>query len=339
MQKTGNKNNGFLNMEDRKMKKKTRKIVAIAAMIAILPTVGLTVTGQVKVGDFDNQSADPLIGDFAAEIKATISTLNAGAKALENANNGFEDCNSKLGRDKLDKARYTECAIEKAQNCRDIYRQTKGDFERLGQRLEEYQHKTHKAASQAKQDLANEQQSLIQVQKSISQHERQAKELIEKIDGSADDQALTKDQSELIWEVIDDLVYQKNISEMLESAISSLNSDLLSLENGSKAVAKLQDSIKRASRNFDYRIDETNLFIRLSRSYSLTQAHLMETAAIVDSFNGATEEISRMFTRRPGYNSAFNQFGGSSRNIIPPVKPQTIGEARALLRSLFKKGD
>ncbi|SMD13032.1 hypothetical protein SAMN02746065_1453 [Desulfocicer vacuolatum DSM 3385] len=341
MQKTGGKKNSNLTMEGKKVKKsKIIKIVAIAVIIAILPSIGLTgISRKVKVGDFDNQSAEPLIGDFAVEVKETISTLSTVAKALEDVNNGFEDCSSNLGRDSLDKARYTECVIEKAQISRDAYRQSKGDFEKLGRRLEAYQHRTSKAVSQTKQDLVKEQQNLTQAKKSISQHERQAKELIKKIDGSADDQPLTMDQSELIWEVTDGLIHQNNISEMLENATSKLKCDLLELENGSKAVNGLQASIRRVNRNFDYRIDEANQFIRLSRSYSLTQARLMETAAIVDDFNGVKDDIRTMLTHRPDYTAAFHQLGGSSDSLIPQVKPQTIGEALNLLKSLVKKGD
>ena len=338
MQKTDCRRNSVINMEGKKVKK--RKMAVIAAAITILPSIGMSVTGTVKVGDFDNQSATPLIGDFAEEITATIATLNAGAKALEDVSNGFDDCSSKLGRDPLDKAMYTECVIEKSQITRDAYRQAKVDFENLDRRLEEYQYKTNKAVSQSKQELATEEQNMAEVQKTIAEYERQANELIQKIDGTADDQELTDQQSALIYEVTDGLMYHNNKSEMLKGAISILKADLLSLENGNEAISQLQESIKRVNRNFDYRIDEANLFIRLGRNYSLTKARLMETGAIVDVFHGFKDQMNKILNHRPGYATAMHQLGGGSGGtLIRSNEPPTAGEALALLKSLVKKGD
>jgi chromosome segregation ATPase len=314
-------------------------ITLVAMATAIFPGSGLCVTGAVKVGDFDNKPADPLIGDFVTEVKETISTLKSGAKALEDVNSEFEDCSSILGNDPGDRARHTQCVIEKAQMSRDVYRQSKMDFEKLNKRLGEYRERTDKGVSQVQQALASEQKNLAQVQSSISQYERQARELIDNISDLGDDQELTKDQMNLIWEVADGLVHKKNMAKMLATATAKLETDIATLENGSNAVAELQDSVDRVIRNFDNRVEEANLFIRLTRSYSLTQARLMETADIIDAFNGVREEIGRVLTPYPDYTPAMDQVSDNSAYLIPPVKPHSVGDARDLLKRLVPKGE
>lgn len=338
-------------------KKKTYlKTVALTASILFLPTVGLaipdpaqrssfneptgiqTVSGQVKIGNFKTTTSEPLIGDFASEVKEVIQTLSSSAGALDDAWCKFSECNAQFASNSIDEAHQLECLIGATSQGISVYREQKGSFDKLGHNLADYRSRLSKITNQTRQSLTKEQQNLNTEQKKIVRSEAQAQGLIKKIGESDHQAALSAEQSELIWDVADGLQNQLNKSRMYESFVSQLNDSVVKLENGDKAIAQVQSSVRRVSRNFVYRIEEASEFNRLISDYGLNRARAMETAGIVDAFSGILPEIEKVFNNIPDFEGAMKNRSGGSDTIIASAKPQTVGDALALLQSFVNRG-
>lgn len=328
-------------------KKIILKTAAFAAVLMILPTAGLanvaertTITGIVRTGDFNAKSSEHLIGDFIDEIKQVAQTLTKSSQALETAWREFDACDATNSASIKDEAYQVECALATTAQGITIYQEQQKNFENLSDNLGHYRDKIKTAVSQTKENLSNEKRNLQDVQNKITRSEQQAEALIKKIASSDPDTNLSLQQSDVIAEVVDSLRYHNNLSGIYEQAIVGINNKLAALEQGEHVMARVQSSVNRLATNFDYRITEANEFTRLTRLYGLGRAQTLEAGKVVDVFNDIIPELEKMMTSAPAYAKAINQYSkNSDDNLIPSsAKPQTAGQALALLQGLLNRG-
>lgn len=326
--------------QKRTSRKKMIGIVALPVLMAILPVFfpgnASAALEPVMNGSF-NQQASTLIGDFGKELEAEIKARTQSADMIEAAAQEMADCDSLLGRNDLDEARYAECVTISAQKAQAAYKKSNQEMAKIDQQLTRYRKQMQNGIKENKDALQAEISNLNEDKKVIAHANKQATELITKISSLEPETKLSWEEMDLVEKLVDKLESSLNMKGLHQQACDKIEVVVAMQENIGGAIDGLRHDVQRNIRQTKYRISETTEAIRIMRNYGIGRARLIEGRAVVEGLQ-SLKDVLKTANSLQGYEKMLAQLGsGVSQNHVVLPEAPTAGDALSILKSLINQ--